>query len=309
MLPRVQDPTIQTDTQFVAIEPAGRLFLKTLTGPARSGRTAIYIHGGGGGGNHTLIERPSRRLIQAGLFDRILLPDRRGDGASSPLTHKHTIREHAEDMRVLLDQLGESGPLTAMGISYGGPIALDLAAIDPRVERVVLVASSPALSQNNGATRFLLKSGILRTLMRAVYRGFVGQLPPGYTDFDPAYDARQPGELVKMFTEGLKRVPKDHLDSFLFALEATLDEAHASLGEDVCLSIPVIQVIGKRDEVWGSAVLSEYLERFPQFRQYVVAEGRIHKDVFLKPLAFQTRLEEALCAEFGLSTGPQPAVR
>ncbi|HEX2981369.1 MAG TPA: alpha/beta hydrolase, partial [Anaerolineaceae bacterium] len=298
MLAKVNDPQIHTETQLIRIDPQGQIFMKTLIGPRRSGRTAIYIHGGGGGGNHTLIERPSRRLIQAGLFDTILLPDRRGDGASSPLPHKYTIHEHAMDMKNLLDRLDKNGPLTAMGISYGGPIALGLAAIDPRIERVVLVASSPALSQNNGIARFLLHSGILHLLMKTVYRNFLGKLPPTYTDFDPAYDARGSSELVRIFTDALKRTPKEQLDSFLFSLEATLDEAHASLADDIRLSIPVIQIIGKRDEVWGSELLPAYLERFPRFQQYQVNEGKIHKDVFLKPLAFQQKMEEALQAEF-----------
>jgi pimeloyl-ACP methyl ester carboxylesterase len=189
-LPPLEAPEISAETQRVAIGRNGELFVKTLRGPLRSGRRAIYIHGGGGGGNHTLIERLSRYLIHEGLFDEILLPDRRSDGASSPLKHKQTVREHAEDMHDLLDALGTTGPLTALGVSYGGPIALDLSAIDKRIERVVLVASSPALSQNNGVARLLVKSGVLRPMMKLVYRAYLGKLPPEYTDFDRAYDMR-----------------------------------------------------------------------------------------------------------------------
>jgi len=201
-------------------------------------------------------------------------------------------------MRDLLDKIGESGPLTAMGVSYGGPIALDLAAIDSRIERVVLVASSPALSQNNGIARILVKSGILHPLMKAVYRNFLGKLSPAYPDFDPAYDVSSPNELVRMFMEGLKRTPKDRLDSFIYSLEATLDEAKASLAEDVTLPIPVLQVVGKTDEIWGSKLLPEYLERFPAYKQFIVPEGRIHKDVFLKPGAFYRALADSLRREF-----------
>jgi pimeloyl-ACP methyl ester carboxylesterase len=298
-LPKIDTPDIHSSTEQIPIGPDASLFLKTLTGPRRSGRRAIYIHGGGGGGNHTLIERPSRYLICNGFFDEILLPDRRGDGASSPLTHKQTVREHAEDMRVLLDQFDSREPLTALGVSYGGPIALNLAAIDPRIERVVLVASSPALSQNNGVARLLLQSGALRPLMKLVYQRYLGKLPPGYTDFDPAYDMMRSRDLVKIYLDAVKRTPRDHMDSFLYALEATLDEAHAGLNEAVSLAIPVIQVIGQKDEVWGSALLAEYQVRFPQFRQYVVPEGHIHKDVFLKPGTFYQVLAAALRQELG----------
>jgi len=294
MFPKPDSSHITTTTQTIALEEGASLFVKVLRGPQRTGRRAIYIHGGGGGGNHTLIDRPSRHLINDGFFDTIYLPDRRGDGASSPLTHKQTIREHAKDMAILLDGLGETGPLTAMGVSYGGPIALDLAAIDLRIERVVLVASSPALSQNNGIARVMLKTGFLSVLMKTVYRRFLGQLPPEYVDFDPAYDAKTSRELVKMFTEALKRTPKDRLDSFIYSIEATLDEANASLAEDVTLHVPVLQIIGQRDEVWGSKLLPAYLERFPAYRQIIVPEGRIHKDVFLKPVPFYQALVRGL---------------
>jgi pimeloyl-ACP methyl ester carboxylesterase len=293
-LPPLDAPQISAETRHVAIGRDGELFVKVLRGPLRSGRRAIYIHGGGGGGNHTLIERPSRYLIHDGLFDEMLLPDRRGDGASSPLTHKQTVREHAEDMRDLLDAMGEAGPLTALGVSYGGPIALGLAAIDMRIERVVLVASSPALSQNNGVARLLIKSGVLRPMMKLVYRAYLGKLPPEYTDFDRAYDMRQSRDLVNIFLDAVKRTPREHMDSFIYALEATLDEANANLDAGVALDIPVVQVIGQRDEVWGSSVLPQYKERFPHFRQYIVPEGRIHKDVFLKPGAFYSALAAAL---------------
>lgn len=301
MLGKVNTQAIQASTQTIQISAEVNIFVKTLNGPQRSSRTAIYIHGGGGGGNHTLIERPSRHMINDGFFDRIILPDKRGDGGSSPLNHVVSIREHAEDMCALLDKMGVTSPITAMGVSYGGPIALDLAAIDSRIERVVLIASSPALKENNGIGRFLLKSGILKPMMRSLYKTYLGKLPPAYVDFDSAYDAKKSTDLVKMFTEALKRTPKSHMESMIFALEGTLNEANACLDESVRLNIPVLQVVGAKDEVWGSKLLPEYLDRFPRFRQYLVPEGRIHKDVFLKPDAFQRILNKALSEEFFLN--------
>ncbi|HZW04084.1 MAG TPA: alpha/beta hydrolase [Anaerolineaceae bacterium] len=296
MLAKVTNPEITTATRTLTIASDAEIFTKILTGPRCSGRTAIYIHGGGTGGNHTLIERPSRHLIEDGFFDTVILPDRRGDGASSPLTGKYSVLEHAQDMRALLDRLEVAGPITAMGVSYGGPIALDLAAIDPRVERVILVASSPTLSSTSGLTAFLAKSGLLRRMFILATRRFLGKLPPAYTDFDPAYDAKNQSELVKAYTDALKRTPRERRDSLLYALESTLDESKAGLDEHITLTVPVIQIVGERDEVWGSQLLPEYRQRFPNYTQVVVAGARIHKDVFLKPGLFYTQLAEALRA-------------
>ncbi|MEW6181483.1 MAG: alpha/beta fold hydrolase [Chloroflexota bacterium] len=294
MLARVTNPNIRAETRTIEIEPTANLYVKILSSTPLSHRTAIYIHGGGNGGNHTLIERPSRHLIDRGFFDTIILPDRRGDGGSSPLPRKFSVRDHAHDMRRLLDALEITQPVTAMGISYGGPIALDLAALDSRVERVVLVASSPTLSANNGIARFLLKTGLLKVMLNLSSAMYLGKLPPAYTDFDPAYDATSQRHLVQAYLEGLKRTPKTYKTSFQYALEATLDESKAGLDENINLDIPVIQIIGEKDEVWGSELLPEYLQRFPQFKQYRVSGGVIHKDVFLKAALFQKVLETAL---------------
>jgi pimeloyl-ACP methyl ester carboxylesterase len=296
MLAKVVNPNIHAETCTIEIEPGVQIYTKVLQGPQRSGRTAIYIHGGGSGGNHTLIERPSRHMIQDGFFDTIILPDRRGDGASAPITQKHSVKDHARDMRALLNQMKVTGPITAMGVSYGGPIALDLAGIDPRVERVVLVASSPTLSSNNGIARFLLKTGLLKWIMNLTINSYLGKLPPAYTDFDPAYDAKNQGELVKAYTNALKRTPKDRRDSMLYSLQSTLDETKAGLDENVTIQAPIIQVVGERDEVWGSQLLPEYRRRFPNYTQVIVPGASIHKDVFLKPHLFQEKLTQALRA-------------
>lgn len=294
MLARVTNPNIRAETHTIQVEPNANLYVKILSTTPLSHRTAIYIHGGGNGGNHTLIERPSRHLIDKGFFDTVILPDRRGDGGSSPLPRKFSVRDHAYDMQRLLDALEISHPITAMGISYGGPIALDLAALDSRIERVVLVASSPTLSSNNGIARFLLKTGLLKMMLNLSSAMYLGKLPPAYTDFDHAYDATSQRQLVQAFLEGLKRTPKTYKTSFQYALEATLDESKAGLDENITLNIPVIQIIGEKDEVWGSEVLPEYLQRFPQFKQYRVTGGFIHKDVFLKAELFQKVVETAL---------------
>ncbi|NMC53172.1 MAG: alpha/beta hydrolase [Chloroflexi bacterium] len=301
MLAKVNNPNIHAEIREVQIDANTILYTKILTGPCRSGRAAIYIHGGGNGGNHTLIERPSRHLIDKGFFDTIILPDRRGDGGSSPLTRKFSVMEHAQDMHALLNELNLKDAITAMGVSYGGPIALNLAAIDKRVERVVLVASSPCLSANNGIARFLLKTGLLKLMVNLMMNRYLGKLPPSYTDFDPAYDAKSQRELVKAYTEGLKRTPKENRDSMCYALESTLDESQASPNESISLDIPVIQVVGESDEVWGSLLHADYLRRFPKYRQVIVSGGRIHKDVFLKPDLFQNKLEEALRMEFSIT--------
>ncbi len=260
----------------------------------------MYSHCGGGVvSNHTLIERPSRHLVNDGYFDRMLLPDRPGEGASSPMDHPMTIPEHAAVMRAMLDELGEKGPITAMGVSYGGPIALELASIDSRVERVVLIASSPTLRQASGLAGFLARTGFLTMLMKKAVLSQIGKLPPEYPDLDPAYDARKQSDLVKIYTRALQSTPVEYRDSLLFAQQATLDPTNASISGDYKLDVPVIQVIGEGDEVWGTEIPVEYQARFPNWRRYVVPSAKIHKDVFLKPDTYQSVISQALGENLG----------
>jgi hypothetical protein len=89
-------------------------------------------------------------------------------------------------------------------------------------------------------------------------------------------------------------MPQPSSHSETAGLIAALAENFAEMPEDICLSIPVIQIVGERDEVWGNRILPVYAQRFPRFRQYIVPGGKIHKDVFLKPVPFYNALAKGL---------------
>lgn len=52
-----------------------------------------------------MLIRPSKWMIKKGLFTKVILPDRRGEGLSTPLREAVSIREHALDMKLLLNKL------------------------------------------------------------------------------------------------------------------------------------------------------------------------------------------------------------
>jgi hypothetical protein len=62
MLPKITNPAIQAETQTLTICPEVQIYVKTLTGPQRSGRRLIYIHGGGGGGPIAFYRELARAL-------------------------------------------------------------------------------------------------------------------------------------------------------------------------------------------------------------------------------------------------------
>lgn len=83
-----------------------------------------------------------RRFARHGV--RAILADMRGHGLSGRTTISFGVLER-EDLRVVLDaaeeRVGDLGALGVYGPSYGGAVAIQLAGVDPRVDRVVTVAA------------------------------------------------------------------------------------------------------------------------------------------------------------------------
>ena len=86
------------------------------------------------------------RDVASQLADRYrcITFDCRGAGDSDRVTTGHTMSQYASDMVALADELG-IGRFTAIGHSMGGNVATQAALDTPdRIERLVLVSSSPS---------------------------------------------------------------------------------------------------------------------------------------------------------------------
>lgn len=253
------------------------------------GKTAIYIHGGGSGGNHTMLLRPAKWLIEHGLFTKIILPDRRGEGLSTPLTQKLTIQDHAKDMKALLDTIDHQEKITVIGISYGGPIAIELAGIDSRVDEVILMASSPSLKKVKGVQGFLYRTNLLEKITKFFYKRNLGKLSSEYPNFEKVYDLKSSYELTKIFIKAINHTDKQMLESIMLQNASTLDKNNSSISPDLKLDIPIFQVIGSKDEIWETDI-TEYKNRFNNIKNYII-EGEKHKGVILNASLFYEGLK------------------
>jgi len=298
MLKRIDNPAIVEDVQDVQIAQDVTLHVATLCHEERAGRAVLYIHGSGTVGNHTIVERPSRWLIDQGLYDTVIMPDRRGCGASSPWTRKPTIRDQARDMKTLLDALGAEGSLDVLGLSTGGPIALTLAHLDDHVQLVALIGSSPTLKQIAWPWNWLIAIGLVPAVMKLMYRREIGQAEPKYVDYDFMYEWENPTrkERWELFKEVLRHTLEERLDSVIYEFNATLDPANAEIPEEVRLDIPVLQVIGTEDETWGSQMPEKYRQRFPNLRRRLIP-GADHGDALTRSDEFHTAFAEMLKVE------------
>jgi pimeloyl-ACP methyl ester carboxylesterase len=295
MLIRVDSPRLTVGEHTVALPDGGHIYAKSVCHAQRKERVGLYVHGSGTVGNHTIVERSARWMVDQNLFDRMILPDRRGCGRSSDWNRPPALRDHAEDMARVLDGLDVFGPVTALGISYGGPIVLTLAGVDTRVEQVVLMGSSPTLAQIAWPWNWLIRIGLVPWIMRRMYAREVGAEEPREMDFDFMYEWSNPSrsERWAQFKEVLRHTPRERLDSVLHELTATLDPHNAEVPDDLRVTVPIYQVIGERDETWGKDVPERMRSRFPNLHRRLIP-GADHAAVLTRADEFHTALAEML---------------
>lgn len=296
MLERIENESIRTEERTIDLPDGGSIYTKIIRHRTNRGAGfGLAVHGSGSVGNHTIVERSARWLVDRGLFDAMVLPDRRGCGRSTNWDHPPTLRDQAKDMAHVLDAFDGADWTTAIGLSYGGPIVLTLAGIDSRVRRVVLLGSSPTLAQIAWPWRWLIKIGLVPWIMRRVYRREIGIDEPRDIDFDFMYEWTNPSraERWEQFKRVLRHTPKERLESVLHEITATLDPKNAEIPADVHVDVPVYQIIGSKDETWGRDVPERLRHRIPHLRRRII-DGADHAAVLTRADEFHEALAEML---------------
>ncbi len=124
-----------------------------------AGRPILLIHGFT---NYGLAWAPQlAAFVHSGY--RVILPDLRGHGASTPATAPCIVADLAADMGDLLDHLG-GGPVAVCGLSLGGMVALEMALEQPNRVASVVVANSQ--SSFTGSDMTALVDGWIALLLQ-----------------------------------------------------------------------------------------------------------------------------------------------
>jgi len=125
----------------------GNSFVRVVDGPSPDAPTVLLLHGwvASGGLNWYQAFRPLSEHF------RVVAPDLRGHGRGIRSRRRFRLADCADDVAVLLDELG-TGPVIACGYSMGGPVAQLLWRRHPaHVSGLVLSATSssfiPGLQQ------------------------------------------------------------------------------------------------------------------------------------------------------------------
>lgn len=286
MLAKIQDENITFRTASYLLPGNINLHVEILSGPGQSRRRALLLHGGGVTGNHSIVKRPAMWLISSGFFDEIILPDRRGAGNSSPFNRLMTTDELALDMKLLLDEMKIKEPISIIAYSYGGPIALTLASMDRRIEKVTLIASSPILTITKESLSLPFRLGLLVPAIKFIIWLFTGRARyEPYVDLDFVYDLRSIPGYIRAQIRILMKMKRSMMKSMFLQARSVFLKENMSLRENIRLNVPVRQVIGSRDTVWEKNIPVKYLKNIPLFHQ-VIIHGASHKDIFFRAEEF-----------------------
>ncbi len=179
----------------------------------------------------------------------------------------------------MLDKLNIKENIIVIGNSYGGPIALLLSKIDDRVKKVILSASSPTLMYGFLPLQILHKLKILQPLIKLLAFLITGRKKKKFIDLDFIYNLKYSYQYHKIFSSTFIHASKTELKNIFLKVDSVFSEYNLGLPRDMIFEIPILQVIGSKDEFWGREFPREYRDNFPNLKR-IVLKGKKHKDVF-----------------------------
>ncbi len=214
---------------------------------------------------------------------RCVCPDLRGYGGSETENPDISFEDHADDMAALIDALSLRD-VTWVGWSMGGSIAMIFASrYASRLERLVLVDTTPQLLADEGYPHALPPEAAqeLGALLVRDYiagcRAFVGLMAPedeaARTRLAAIAEATSPAVSLTAFrTSG----------------------ARNQIAELSCIEMPTTMIHGRDDSVCLPAAAEFMAERIPGARCIAWIDGAGHAPHVTRPDAFNRVLEAAL---------------
>jgi len=242
---------------------------------AGAGPVVVLVHGQPGAG--------ADWVALANLLSgdhRVLAPDRPGWGSDA--RGAMGIAANAVVLEELLDDAGAGSPVTVVGHSLGGGVALELALKHPeRVGALVLVGSVGVGESLSGFDRLiavpLLGNGILRAGVATLRRALIAS-----THLSERHPAARVANMVSVLptvqaaigTDGRPIVGRSR-QSFLVEQRALLAET-PELERSLCrIAVPTAVVTGASDHVVPVSAARSLAGRVPGAELVVIAGGHL----------------------------------
>ena len=219
-----------------------------------------------------------------GLSDeyRVIVPDLRGFGGST-VSLAMTMEQYADDLQVLLDELGIDEVVLA-GLSMGGYIALAFCRLTPnRLRGLVLVDTRPqADSDEARANRTATGKRVMAHGAAALADSMLDRL------LSPATFKDQP-DLVSTVRDMMARQSAFGIVAALYGMSERPD-SRPTLGD---ISVPTLVMVGVDDVITPVAEAESMVEAVPGSELVVIPDAG-HLSNLEQPQAFNQALREFL---------------
>jgi pimeloyl-ACP methyl ester carboxylesterase len=237
------------------VTPRGDLFRVE----AGAGDVAVLVHG-------SFTDLDSWALVQHRLAAsmRVVSYDRRGHSRSGPADGHGTPRVHEDDLIALVEGLDE-GPVHLVGNSFGGAIALGVAARRPDLVRSVAAHEPPlvGVAQRSPAAAAVVRPvlDVAAAVERALRRGEVEAGVRTFVD-DVAIG---PGTWA-LLPDGIRAAMVANAPTFLEMLD---DPAWGDV-PDVPAHVPTLLTVGDASPDWLMTVTDALAEAVPHASRRVL---------------------------------------
>ena len=243
-----------------------------------SGEPLVFIHGLG-----SSAEDWAKQIDFFADRYRVIAFDVRGHGQSEKPDGPYSISLFAEDAAALLRAL-DAAPASAVGLSMGGMIGLQLALDAPDlVERLVVVNSAPEAELDSLRDRWIYWSRRLATQV-------LGMRATGKMIANRIFVKPEQGTLRQQFIE---RWAANDKQAYLNTIDAIAGWSVADrLGEITCPTL----VVSADEDYTPVSVKREYAQQIPNAELVVIEDSR-HAMPVERPRTFNRVLERFLAEQ------------
>jgi pimeloyl-ACP methyl ester carboxylesterase len=208
--------------------------------------TAVLVPGFAGSKEDFIPLMP--RIVAAGY--RVVSYDQRGQYESSDPSHTgdYSVASFAEDLRSVIDRVGDNEPVHLVGHSFGALVARHLVIAEPKLVRSLTLLDSGPAGDRLIRARWL---SLLALLIRLTGTNVIGV---GYAVFR---SARLPVDRLQWRLHRLRRTSRAGLAGMCLAMSKEPDRVR----ELAATSVPILVVFGENDDAWSPDVQKEMARR------------------------------------------------
>lgn len=215
---------------------------------------------------------------------RVIAPDLRGFGQSAVSGECVTMAEFAEDVALLLDALGVVEPITLVGLSMGGYVALEFwRQFVPRLRALVLCDTRAAADAPEvAAGRHVTAERVVREGAAVVAETMLPRLFASWAGSEPAWVGQTREMILAADPRAIAAAARGMAERRDFT--ARLPE----------IALPVLAVVGAQDQITPPAEMRSMAKALPQASFVEIAQAG-----HMAPLENPAEVNAALLAFLG----------